>query len=379
MIGITYSDSSVTIYGQKLGQNGLPDIGVEIVVYDPALAKIVARDVTRKYGQYSIVVPKDEMPDGKYELRFYGGGYAPKLAPEGDWESFQITGASSPELNPLIFAVPPEMTVSEGAQSIDVNKIEYTVARVTFLNLLVSCGTLASISIFYKRHDASDWEQLLNYIVDASTPIAGELSVEQKITLFEKPSSGYDFQAMFTGGDGGTAKDTGGEDIIMLAENVQFNGIEDLAEYYEVRGLSASNVDGSIDPEEGQIETGVLLNTFANLKWEELRETSVGSLPLLMTNGYTGVTTTIFYEQLQKITGYVVYMYVCGDNIPPVHKYPVTAPGDSGKWYFVAETDAANHTVQCPPSKNVAFWVGFKMATTNKTSCLVQIRENYIS
>jgi hypothetical protein len=95
MIGITYNDDSVIIYGQKFGSNGLPDVGVEVVIYDPALAKVVARDVTRLYGKYSLVVPKDEIPDGKYELRFYGGGYLPKLVPDGDWESFQVGSGTS--------------------------------------------------------------------------------------------------------------------------------------------------------------------------------------------------------------------------------------------------------------------------------------------
>ena len=95
MIGITYNDDSVIIYGQKFGSNGLPDVGVEVVIYDPALAKVVARDVTRLYGKYFLVVPKDEIPDGKYELRFYGGGYLPKLVPDGDWESFQVGSGTS--------------------------------------------------------------------------------------------------------------------------------------------------------------------------------------------------------------------------------------------------------------------------------------------
>jgi len=124
-------------------------------------------------------------------------------------------------------------------------------------------------------------------------------------------------------------------------------------EILEVRDLEVLNANN--------VESGVLNNITANLKWADVREMVFGHFPTSFKNGLTGEEIVVTYAQAQKVYQYEIFMYVSDDATPPSHSYPANDPG--WVYYGASTTNTAN--VRCPATKYVAFWVGFRTKETS--------------
>jgi hypothetical protein len=363
----------IKFYGNKYHNTGAPNIAC-YVTFETTGGVTLAKDTTDKNGYYEFILNKSALTPGNYYVKFYGSGTVPAFRPEGDWEVIEVIDADLLGVATLVLAYAPTLAVSEAAgvqeQGVDIGAAEWTTAQLDITSVAISEGKLARIDIYYKQDDQTEFYLLESFSVDSGNPQSA-YQLKRRISLYSKPTSRYDFYCTYVGASGEVAK-IGGNILKSEANDVDFNGVIDLTEYYEVRELECVNATGSS-------ESGSLPSDFAELRWENIRVVPIGQFPVQLRNGYTGINQNITYNQAQSVTGYVVYMYVTSDSTPPANHYPVDSTSDSGSWYFVAETEKVKanlitEKVRCPINNRVAFWVGMKTAKTDNSSTLDDIK-----
>lgn len=328
------------------GSNRIP--GVAMRLYDEYDQKVSA-DTTNSWGEYEFL----DIDAGNYQVRMFGEDFT-----NDDWFYITVTGPGG-ELEPVIFAGTPIMTVSESSYDYE-QQGEISVAQVNFTNLEVSDGKLTSILVEYKESSGSTWETLKEYKFGTNIPgVLTDLSgavYKSDIPLKEKPSY-YDFRSTFFNGDG-LAATSGGTLVSATESNVTFNGIPDVAEYIGVENLSVKNSNAAGD----KIPTNNIM-----LEWEHPQTTGAGNF----TDAAGGVVA-VNADQVRNVSAFVIYMFVSNSGSGPDDgSYPVSSP-TTGTWYLLdtIPPDTTYTTIRLPQKKQVMVWVGFTTpgVTTSATS-----------
>ena len=367
---ITNNGDNVTVY-DYLTKFGKPNIACRIVLYSVDDAVNIAVTDTDKYGYYEFRLTETILKIGKYEIQKYGSGTVPKLAPDGDWESFDYLGNGViGNLNDLVFdssqAVPnlPVLTIEEKEAIADINNVEKSIIEVGITNIVLKRGRIAKIKVFYKSISATVYNILEEFIIDTSQATPSTLEVVTDIVLLNKPEY-FDFKVQMFGVKSDVGKDLDNAEVNIYSLSKELDGIADVSEYYEVTDLRVTNApDG---------ESGGLSSPFANLAWTDYRSIARSLYPKNIKSGYDGtvISAGLSYDQSRRIESYVVFMYVSDTATDPPHPYPASDTG----WYFMGEYTVAEAKIRCPNTKYVGFWVGFKMP---KTVSSIPVRElNY--
>ncbi len=363
------NETSIRIFGSYILADGKPNVGCLVVLFSETAGSEVLRTVTNKYGYYEFNLLKAEFVYGNYQIRFYGSDSIQNYQPKGDWEVLSFVDNVEAS---LVFNSLPVITIEEsdapGDKKVDINRTEYSTAKFTISNLDISGGEIAYVLVYYCEHiDGMTEEEkkeklrlFANFKFDLQEGV-DIYNLKNEIKILARPTL-YDFRIYFIGRNLLYGNQSGSA-VVINKESIQFDGIEEFEEYYEVQDLVSKNTNDS--------ETGVLDNAFVQLEWKDYRDLTKAYLPLDAKNGWTGETVPakITFERAQKITSYVVMMYVTDVNVQPINKYPNKNVNDAGEWYMIGEYDTNNVEIRVPNNeKYVAFWVGCKSKETNKTS-----------
>ncbi len=104
-INIIYTPNAVKLYDTLL-INDSPGTGVLVSVWSRRTGQQIAgTTINTTNGYYSLVIPKDDIPAGIYDIKFYGRGLKPAYPPEGIWETIVIRDANA-NMNLTITANP---------------------------------------------------------------------------------------------------------------------------------------------------------------------------------------------------------------------------------------------------------------------------------
>lgn len=258
----------------------------------------------------------------------------------------------------LYIGFAPDVKITELSSFVNANKEEMAVVEFSVSNFTVANGILSWIEVLYKSYSHNDFK-LINSVspVYADPAYVNEFTFRVSFPLLDKGVN-HTFQLKFKDTNGLVGLFGSQEDAI-VEKTALIDGISDLEELYEVRDLAVLNGTSS--------ENGAIASLIANLQWEDVRQIQRGFLPQQFKSGADGVARNLTYEELQRVIGYEVYMYVASSNNPPTNHYPVHHVSDVGTWYYVGEVNVAEMKVRCPATKYVAFWVGMKTARTQST------------
>lgn len=283
------------------------------------------------------------------------------------------------EVKPLVFNTLPTIQILEGDTAddrrIDVNNNEMTTVRIALKDINIKTGTIAYLSISYMKYQEFTTEtpeeietirlEKLILLADLKVDIKPDVLVyafRQELPLYDKPSC-YDFRFKFIGADLNYGKDKDNTEVVIDKYNISFDGIEDFEEYYGV--YNARLINGT--------EGGKTESSFVKIKWLDFRlqdKNYFAPSGVLVVSGFDGSTKLLTYEQVQFITGYVVYMYTADTDEQPINLYP----GTGELWYYVDEFASNIAEIRCPASKWVGLWVGFKIRTPKES----KISKNFL-
>lgn len=326
----------MSFYRKILYQNGKPIQGVQARLY--LGNKKVRNDTTDYYGEYRF----DDLENGNYQVRFFGEDFT-----EDDYIEFSIAG----ETPPIDFVDTPNLAVSETGYDFEAQG-EISKGQFNLTSLTTNSGNIRTISIELKLTSEAVWQLASNF--DFGTGLDGVADnlasaiFSAPVKLLDKPSN-YDFRATFFNGDKIPAKTNTGNVIYASDLNIIFNGIPDLAEYAGVEELEVRNTNAAGDT----LPTNEII-----LTWDDPRK--IGEADFINAAGNEIHLTN---DQLENITGYVVYMFISDGGLEPSDRQNYPAKTETnGAWYLLdtvpEDTPAAN--IRLPQKKQIMLWVGFQ-------------------
>lgn len=337
---------NVLFYGTKLRRdNGAVVAGCYVVLCNYGDGSIVGRTTTNERGEYRFSLGVDVVPSGKFIARFYGSGVIENLPPEGDWEILTVVSENT---EALVLNDDLVVGISEGSAIVDVNKSQFAVGILSITNISILSGVLSEVEVYAKLSSEADYV----FVQSVPTKIVANAISQKFVFSLRSKTVGFDFMLRMKSGGGVIGKLENGDDAVFMFTNVTINGVDDLAELYEVRDLEIINATNG--------ESGIVYSTFAELRWEDIRNVAQGYFPIITRDGYSGADQMLTFEQAQMVKSFEVYMYVTQSSTPPAHQYP----GSGGSWFYIGSFETPNAVVRCPKNSKVAFWVGMKTGST---------------
>jgi hypothetical protein len=263
------------------------------------------------------------------------------------------------------------------------DKFSASSALIDIADVDVVAGKITKIAVQHKKSSDATWSDAYLFAVDF--PSGTNTSYTAKIVLHnieaEKSGVNHDFRAWFLNSDDKLAVDASSGNLIgvptasggagfLQANNVTFDGVDDLGEYLEVKNLKCVNASNP----EGDLINPVELDTnIAVLKWDDVTALQNNTDFTILGGG----TKTMTPQKLRLVSGYIVFMFISTSGSPPVNEYP-TLSDVNGVWYRYASNIKNNTiTVQLPAGKTLAFWVGFMInpIPTSSTAGIPDISE----
>ncbi|MCK9209294.1 MAG: hypothetical protein M0P61_00520 [Ignavibacteriaceae bacterium] len=362
------ADTTVKIFGTKSYANGSPNLACLVILICEITGLEAARTTTNKYGYYEFVFNLSGFVFGNYQVKFYGSDTRPKFAPLGDWEVIPI---GDPKEATLLFNQLPTVGISESAtegdKTVDVNQYEMTTAKIDLSGIDIKSGEIAMLAVFYMEHTTGITEEqrveklrlfrsFKVQVIDGVTTY----TFKNEIKLYEKPCY-YDFRIQFIGRNLLYSPDAEGNPAKIDINNIAFDGLEDLKEYYGVYDAVIKN--GTVG--------GEVQSLFVKLGWTEFRDkpkTYFGT-GIEVRSGYDDSVKTLTYGQAKLITSYVVYMYVSDTETLPANLYP----GNGSLWNYCGEFPINSAEIRSPAFKWCGYWIGFRMRELKEQSVIQKI------
>jgi len=361
---------TVKIFGTKRYGNGSPNIACLVILFSEVTGLEAARTTTNKLGYYEFVFNISGFVFGNYQVQFYGSDTKQKWTPLGDWEIIQI---GDPKETTLVFNQLPTVVISESTtaqdKTVDVNKNEMTTVKIDLSNIDIKSGEIALLIVFCMEHTEGLTEEqrveklrlFRSFKVQAIDGVT-EYTFKNEIKLYDKPCY-YDFRVQFIGRNLLYSPDAEGKPAKIDLDNVGFDGLEDLTEYFGVYNARLINGVEGADAE----------SIFAKIDWLEFRNQSKTYFDAAreVRSGFDDSVKMLTYNQTRLITSYVVYLFVSESNTLPANLYP----GNGDLWYFCGEFSSNSAEIRCPVGKWCGFWVGFRLRDVKESG----INKNILS
>ncbi len=263
----------------------------------------------------------------------------------------------------------PTFIVEEDNITFDPNVGGVSNALITISNIDMQSGTGAVISNIAISYSGAEGFSKKLFPVNIDDTAVNE-TVSFSFEGLKVPAAGtlYDFNAWFLNADDQYAyDDNASSDITELnpltATGVGFNGVDDIAELYEVMDLVCINKD--ISNGEGDEANPVILPIPSiKLEWSNMQ--TVDPEWRLKDDGSGGTTREAVAVPpggiFKSIKGYSIYMFISDTTAAPEFPYP-SNPGEdaNGEWYKMLETKDTNCEIDLPYNKYVSFWVGYRL------------------
>lgn len=167
----------------------------------------------------------------------------------------------------------------------------------------------------------------------------------------------------FTGdATGATTYEIRGPALVVSDTGVTFNGIDDMAEYFQVTGIDVTNASGDGQGGAPGSEQTIPTNGIAHLTWTDFKTLAAGNH-----DDMQGNSVALTEAQIASVERYAIWIFVSDAGLEPQNEYP-TDSDSNGTWYFVDETINLEIDVPCPRAKEVAFAVGARTANTRTTT-----------
>lgn len=358
--GVVITATEIKIYGRLLysidrapHRAGEPNVACLVSLRRLKDNKVISDTTTDKYGNYYFILdPSLPQVYGNYRIEFRGSGAVEYLDDivqngiRGDWLEIEVPSDTS---YIPVFASIQGVNLTVNETTIDDGDEITSVANINITNVDLSAGRINVIVIDRKLSSDSEYERVGSFDVRwQGNDNSGKFLIAGM--AWNHTGVDHDFQIMFMDSEGNFAIDGNGDIAVLVAENITFDGVPDLADYPAVTGIIVPN---ATDTQVGDYSDPNLIppGGIARIEWNDMKLAGdVEDHPLV-----NGGTSNISAHQWKIIKSYIVLIYIT-ETGHPQESYP-TSSETNGDWYFLTETPYTYAEVSVPQGKRIGFYV----------------------
>lgn len=363
-IGKSPAGQVVSGYGTRpAGYTALA--GVEVSLFTTGTrTRVKAPTISDAGGRWSF----EDVASGTYDIGFSGmGALSPAQSSSRHcWLlEYLVPEDVAGGVEAIVFVGTPTLSVTEASSGefkpdANINKDEYTYALISLADMATTQGTVASVRLEFKIATDASYKLLQEFKIGG----VSTFSLYIPLVLKYKPVD-IDFRASFLNANGEAAVSVG--TIYAYDTGVTFGGVEAfdpdplIVKYDSQFVVNAPAPDAA--PPGDDSNPPNLPTTQAKLTWIDPRKIKPGDWAASaygggdIKNANTGATGSLTWEKAQKVTGFVVYLYISGDSQPPTEWWPGGSTGGHGTWYIVGVTTGSSFVVDLRAGDLVQFCV----------------------